>query len=122
MTPEVEAVLRTLPRKIKVGAYDWRITFQDGANEKCGEADFEFHRVTLWPDNLIDPQHAVGIVIHEILHIIFDDRSLVDALSSGDDQDDQEESIVVGFETGLVSLYRDNPKLLTWIKRGLKST
>lgn len=121
MNEQVDAILKTLPRKIKVGAYDWRIIIKDGADEKAGEADFEFRHINLWRDNLIDGPHAVGIVIHELFHVIFDDRSIVEALASGDDHDDQEESIVVGFENGTVALLRDNPKLITWLKRGLKS-
>jgi hypothetical protein len=57
----------------------------------------------------------VGTVIHELLHVIYDNEAIEDKRSS-------EEAIVVSFETGLVSLFRDNPKLLNWIKRGLKKT
>lgn len=114
MNEQVEALLRTLPRKIKVGAYDWRIVLNDGDNENHGQADFEFHRINLWPETIIDPVHCVGIVFHELLHTIFGDRGL------DTPEADFEEQIVIGFETGIVSLYRDNPKLLTWIKRGLK--
>jgi hypothetical protein len=120
MNDQVTAILRTLPRKIKVGAYDWRVVIKDGPSDCHGEADFTTHFISLWPETLADGPHAVGVVIHELLHVIYDDRNVVEVISNGDDTDDQEESIVLAFESGLVSLYRDNPKLLTWIKRGFK--
>lgn len=120
MNEQVEALLRTLPRRIKVGAYDWRVVLntEDAEIEKCGEADFEHHVVNLWPEHLNSPDHAVGILIHELLHVIFDNADLEDANPTY--SNDPEEDIVVGFEQGLVALYRDNPRLLTWIKKGLR--
>jgi hypothetical protein len=114
MNEHVEALLRTLPRKIKVGAYDWRIVLQEGDNTDHGQADFEFKRINLWPDTLIDTVHTVGIVLHEFLHAIYEDRGLDES------EEDREEQIVIAYETGLVALLRDNPKLLTWIRKGLK--
>lgn len=121
MNEQVEALLRTLPRRIKVGAYDWRVVLntEDAEIEKCGEADFEHHIVNLWPEHLNSPDHAVGIVIHELLHVIFDNEDL-EHKTVHSDPEDLEESIVIGFEQGLVALYRDNPRLLTWIKKGLR--
>jgi len=113
MTPDVEAVLKTLPRKIKVGAYDWRIKIASGENDDAwGEAEADKHLITLWPEDMPSAQFLVGILMHELLHGIFSSDWLTMA--------DQEEAVVQGFERGLVALYRDNPKLLNWIKRGLK--
>jgi len=111
MTPDVEAVLRTLPRRIKVGAYDWRIKVDPGPSEDYGETDFDKAEINIWPANHQSPERLVGTVIHELLHVIYDAAGL-EGLA--------EEPVVGGFETGLVSLFRDNPKLLNWIKRGLK--
>jgi hypothetical protein len=123
MNTEVEAILKTLPRKIKVGAYDWRVVIEpDEHDELCGQAQFEFKKLVIWPKNLTGADHAVGIVLHELLHIVYDDRSIVEVIASGDDHDDIEENIVLRYEAGLIALYRDNPKLLTWIKRGLKKS
>lgn len=119
MNEQVEALLRTLPRKIKVGAYDWKVSLEEGADEHCGQADFEPQIIRLWPDSLTSPAHAVGILLHECLHVIYDNEDLEDKVVHSDPED-LEEDIVVGFEQGLVSLYRDNPRLLTWIKKGLK--
>jgi hypothetical protein len=114
MTPDVEVVLRTLPRRIKVGAYDWRIKVDPGPSEDYGETNFDKAEITLWPANHQSPERLVGTVIHELLHVIHDDKAV--------QQDAEEEMVVVAFEQGLVSLFRDNPKLLNWIKRGLKKS
>lgn len=119
MNPNVEALLKVLPKKIKVGAYDWHVKILEG-NDKCGEADFEFHHINLWPEALVDAAHTVGIVIHELLHVIYDNEDLHFNQVGSVDPDALEEEIVVGYEQGLVALYRDNPRLLTWIKKGLK--
>jgi hypothetical protein len=116
MTPDVEAVLKTLPRRIKVGAYDWRIKVDTGPSEDYGETDYDKAEITIWPANHQSPERLVGTVIHELLHVIYDNEELAGAVG------EIEETIVVGFETGLVSLFRDNPKLLNWIKRGLKKS
>jgi hypothetical protein len=105
MNDEVEAVLRTLPRKIKVGAYDWRIKIEPGVSEDFGETNYDDAQVTVWPESHQSPDRVVGTVVHELLHVI---------------DPDLEEETVVKLENGLISLLRDNPKLLTWIKRGLK--
>jgi hypothetical protein len=114
MTPDVEVVLRTLPRRIKVGAYDWRIKVDPGPSEDFGETNYDKAEITIWPANHQSPERLVGTVIHEALHVIYDDKELATS--------NEEEAVVVAFETGLVSLFRDNPKLLNWIKRGLKKS
>jgi hypothetical protein len=105
MTPEVEAVLTTLPRRIKVGAYDWRIKVETEPSEDYGEANFDRAIITIWPANHQSPERVVGTVLHELLHVL---------------DPDMEEETVLKLEACLISLFRDNPKLLNWIKRGLK--
>jgi hypothetical protein len=113
---QVEAVLKTLPRKIKVGAFDWRIKIDTRDSEDCGETDTNSATITIWPSNHPSPDRVVGTVIHELLHVIYSNEELDGAVGPA------EETIVSGFEIGLVALLRDNPKLLTWIKRGLKTS
>ena len=121
MTSDVEAsgaiasVLKTLPRRIKVGAYDWRIKIDTEPSEDYGETDFDKAEITIWPANHQSPERLVGTVIHELLHVLYGEEEKTGAALG-------EEAIVVSFETGLVSLFRDNPKLLNWIKRGLKKS
>lgn len=122
MTPEVEAVLKTLPRRIKVGAYDWRIKIDTNPSEDYGETNYDKAEITIWPANHQSPERLVGTVIHELLHVIYDEKEIGDVVDNPPaGAVDGEEEVIVGFETGLVSLFRDNPKLLNWIKRGLKT-
>lgn len=113
---DTKSCLKGLPRKIKVGAYDWAVVLREGAEKWCGEADFETHILSLWPDGLTSPSHCVGILLHECLHVIYDNEKLSAVKGK---KDDKEENIVIGFTSGMVSLLRDNPKLLTWIKKCL---
>jgi hypothetical protein len=117
MNEQVEALLKTLPRKIKVGAYDWRIKIETGENADYGLTDWDKYLISIWPEGFPTTQLAVGTVLHELLHVIHDNEA-IGPPSEPDGYD--EEHVVTGFETGLITLFRDNPKLLTWIKRGLK--
>lgn len=113
MREEVSARLRTLPRKLKVGAYDYRTEIHAGKNpeDDYGTVSFEDFKINLWPEAMPSSEFLVGVVLHELLHIIYENIGLAGL---------DEEKTVTGFEVGLVALYRDNPKLLTWIKKGLK--
>jgi len=113
---EVAKCLGELPRTLKIGAYDWVITFEASDSELEGQAEWETHFVRLWPAALTSPSHVVGTVLHECLHVIFGNQRLESLKRT---KEDREEQIVGGFEAGLVSLFRDNPKFLTWIKRWL---
>jgi len=113
----VEACIAALPRTVKVGPYDWAVMVMDGGEgELCGQADFSVHQIRLWPANLASPSHVVGVFLHECLHVIFDVQNLVKMKR---DKDEREEAIVLGFESGLISLFRDNQKLLTWLRKWL---
>lgn len=114
--PDVAKCIAGLPRTLKIGAYDWAITLETNESDCVGLADWEPHYIRLWPDGLTSPSHVVGTVLHECEHIIFDNHGL-GHLKRG--KDEREEQIVSAFETGLVSLFRDNPKFLTWMKRWL---
>jgi hypothetical protein len=105
-----------VPSPVKIGAYDWHIQPEEG-DDKHGEADFENHLIRIWVGTITSPSHLVGIVLHECLHVIFDNEKLSKLKK---DKEDREEQIVLGFEAGLVSLFRDNPKLVNWIKKWLK--
>ena len=109
--------LEAIPRTMKIGAYDWVVIFHEDAGDNCGQADFEVQHLNLWPKNLTSPSHVVGIVLHECLHVIFENQGL-EKMRRG--KDEREEAIVMGFEAGLISLFRDNPKMLVWMKKWLR--
>jgi hypothetical protein len=113
---DVEACIKAMPKAIKLGAYDWKVVLEHGDEDMYGEAVFATDTLRLWPKNLTSASHAVGIVIHECLHVIFDHAGL-EKLKRG--REEREEQIVMGFQDGLVSLLRDNPKLMTWMKKWL---
>lgn len=111
------ACLKDLPRVLKIGPYDWEVAiYNEELGDKCGEADFETHEIVLWSANLTSPSHVCGIVLHECLHVIFDNEKLVKLKKN---KEAREEQIVRGFEAGLVSLFRDNPKFLNWLRKYL---
>lgn len=112
-----------MPRKIKIGAYDWAIILKDGdgrenANDDplWGQAHFDVQQIWLWPEQFTSPDKVVGIVLHECHHVIFDNHGLEHLKR---DKEDREEQIVLAFEAGIISLLRDNPRLVNWIKKNL---
>jgi hypothetical protein len=107
-------MLEGLPKRIKIGAYDWQVVVETEGDDTYGQSDFEKRSLRLWPHLLTSPAHAVGIVLHECLHVIYDNYAVKKVRKN------KEEATVLAFEEGLVSLFRDNPKLLTWIKKCLK--
>lgn len=117
---DVDLCLRAMPKKIKIGAYDWAIILKpgdgDGAESLCGQAHFDIQQIWLFPKNLTGPDHAVGITLHECLHVIFENAGLGQMKRT---KSAREEQIVMGFESGLVSLLRDNPNLLRWMQKWL---
>jgi hypothetical protein len=73
-----------------LGAYDWRIKVDPGPSEDYGETDYDKAEITIWPANHQSPERLVGTVIHELLHVIHDDKA-----PTGDAE---EETVVVAFE------------------------
>lgn len=114
---KVTACLKALPTKIKIGAYDWKVVLLDGDEGLLGQADFTSLELRFWPENLTSAGHAVGVALHECLHVIFDNHRLGPARHKR--RREYEEIIVLGFESGLITLYRDNPRLLPWMKKWL---
>jgi hypothetical protein len=113
----LEECLGGVPKTIKIGPYDWKVVLEAGDEGDRGEANFDHHHIRIWPHNLADPQKAVGVVLHECFHVVFDNQGL-GKLPRG--KEDREEQIVLAFEAGLVALFRDNPKLFTWMRKWLK--
>lgn len=113
----LDECLRGAPKTIKLGAYDWNLIIEDGDDGLCGQAVFQTSTIRLWPKNLTSTSHAVGVLLHEYRHVIFENAGL-SQLKRG--KDEREEQIIEGFEIGLVSLFRDNPKLMTWVRKWIK--
>jgi len=106
-----------MPQTLKVGAYDWSIVIDDNESDACGQAQFETFRIVLWRRNLTSPGHVVGTAFHETLHVIYDNHDLGKLNRNAEER---EERIVLGFESGVISLFRDNPKFVTWMRKWLR--
>ncbi len=116
LAPTSDVFLK-LPKTLKVGAYDWTIVLEDGDSDLYGQADFENRYLRIWHTNMTSGHHLVGIILHECLHVIFDNEKLEKLRK---DKEEREEQIVLAYESGLVSLFRDNPKFVTWMQKWLR--
>ena len=116
----MEQCLKELPRVLKIGPYDWAVVKYDESGPEfttCGQTDFETQEIILWTSMLPNTSTVVGTVLHECLHVIFENEKLGKLKKN---KSAREEQIVLGFEAGLISLLRDNPKLLRWMLKWLK--
>jgi len=113
----MESCVQSLPKTIKIGPCDWRVVLESDADEYCGLADFATHSLKLWPSRLNSPSHVVSVILHECLHVIYENQNLGKVKST---KLEREEAVVEGFESGLISLFRDNPKFLVWFKKWVR--
>lgn len=113
MTPQ--ELLSALPKKVKVGTLSYTLEvvpdLKDeghGINGMCVPDELKIMVDAASPSNA----HAVDTVVHEIFHAIWDERGLP--------KKPDEERAVRCLSTGVVALFQDNPKLVNWIKKGLR--
>jgi hypothetical protein len=102
-----------LPTRIKVGHFVYRVErwrSEGEAGDRWGECDHGELVIRLRP--VIPGTQLADTLIHEILHAIHN----VWGLRVGDD----EERIVAVTATALLTVFRDNPKLLAWLGANLK--
>lgn len=98
-----------LPASVRIGAHDYAITvcrMADNFGTFSG-VDGEIKINDLHPSKSM----IVDTLLHEIGHAIIWTYNVNLA---------DEESIVSGITPGWTQVYRDNPWLMDWIKRGLK--
>ena len=65
-------------RTIRVGSFDYELSFKDfeyGADSR-GHADFQ--SMTVAVDGRIPPQQRIEVLIHEVIHIIFEQLKIKD--------------------------------------------
>lgn len=115
----VAKILNTLPRKVRVGPYMYTLDVTDkplmidnDPVEKMGICWAQRGEIALGAKFMLTPETAVGLVIHELLHGIWSNQNLGKKAN--------EEDTVLGFEIGLLSLFKDNPELIDWIRKSLK--
>lgn len=95
------------PRRIVVGPYEYRVLVDEDRipGELFGLCDKGKHVISIHPDQ--SPARLRSTLMHELLHALCD--------LTGVDDDKAEERIVTVTAPALLSLLRDNPKLLDWL-------
>lgn len=113
-------LLKSLPKKIKISYEDIGIELTDDPHFKdhnFGEFNSNSNKITLC-DNL---EHAAvsNTLLHEIIHCAVWYGGLKDD-GAPLENDNKEEHVVNVLTNQLCQIFRDNPKILTVIKKGLK--
>jgi hypothetical protein len=112
-------LLRLLPKKIKISFADVDIETSDDtkfAEENFGEYDSRNNKITI-STNSTDRDIA-NTLLHEIVHASVWYGGLKDDGAALED-DKHEEHVVNVLTNQLCQIFRDNPKILTIIKKGL---
>jgi Zn-dependent peptidase ImmA (M78 family) len=63
-------------------------------------------------DSEVREDRKVNILIHELLHALYERYGLEDG--------EKEEAVVESLANGLSALFKDNPKLVDYIKEGVR--
>ena len=96
---------------IIVGAIDVDVYRMPLEDDTFG--DFSYNNTRIRVDDRIEGATLVDTLLHEINHVIWAGGQLKN-------KEQKEERAVAVMATYWTQIYRDNPKLLTWIKNNLK--
>lgn len=105
--PKVPSKVKLSGRTITVKERD---TFDDGRH---GHFDY-FNQMIEYSEDITDAL-AASTIIHELLHAMISNSHLRHKLSR-----DLEEEVVLAFESSLVDLINNNPKLIKYFMSTLK--
>lgn len=104
------------PETIRIGPYPHRITVKaiapDGDSSVFGEFSSKRLEITINSGDHPSDDHVADTLLHEILHGLFAYSGL---------ELKAEELICTYLGTGLMQVFRDNPKLVAWLTKALKS-
>jgi hypothetical protein len=103
--------LDDLPKSIRVGPHEYKfgkLSARD-AEDNYGQHDPDNQVIELLSDGYASGSRAVEIIIHELLHAIFDVGKI--------DPKGEEEPIVYMMGILLTQVIRDNPELMVWIQK-----
>ena len=117
MAGKVDECIREIPRTLKIGAFDWTVVIDEGDSGLYGLARYDTSELILWSKNHTSADRVVGTALHECLHAIFENHGLGKLKRN---KAAREEAIITGFESGLISLFRDNPRFVTWMRKWLR--
>ena len=109
-------LLASAPKTVRVGTFTYTVAVVDGLKDDEGDDQWGLcihSKQSIQIDNgHATPLAAVDTIIHEIMHAIWDERGL--------GKKEPEERAIQALATGLTGVLQNNPKLMTWIRRGLK--
>ena len=110
---------KSLPKRIRVSYTDLQVIVTDEPGflkESYGEFNSTGNKITIASD--VGPQELSNTLLHELIHACVWYGGLKDEGSALED-DNQEEHVVNVITNQLCQILRDNPKVLTTIKKGL---
>lgn len=102
--------LSALPNTIKVGPYTWNIVLRE-LPELWGQTDMDSLSIFLRPE-MPSRELAVTTLLHELYHVML--------MSFDQKHPRTEEAGARAVSSMYVTVFRDNPWLTSWIKKGLK--
>jgi hypothetical protein len=112
----VSNVFASFPKSIRIGPFTIPVFIKDMPKDEEGRILFGQYTAlgvielsTIAPN----PVHAADTVIHEVLHGLYGNAGLGPMC--------QEEQVVSALSTGLVQVFRDNPKLVAWLTKALRA-
>jgi len=114
-------LLKSLPKKIKISFDDVSLVVTDDVKfreENYGTFESKDSSITI-ADDLSDTALS-NTLLHEIVHAAVWYGGLKDEGAALED-DKVEENVVNVISNQLCQIFRDNPKILTLIKKGLRS-
>lgn len=99
----------TLPSSIRIAAFDVSIHAWNHLTATAVERFGEWSSIEccIRVDTAVNPLKVVDTLLHEINHGIY--------WAYGIEDGDKEERVVATMATAWLQIYRDNPKLLSWI-------
>tara|TARA_R110001606_G_scaffold99217_1_gene219024 strand:- start:452 stop:751 length:300 start_codon:yes stop_codon:yes gene_type:complete len=97
-------------KSVKVGPTDFSIEYVPLNDELFGDFSYINSRIRI--EQNLKGTALVDTVLHEILHAIW-------KLGQLKDKREDEERAVAIMATYLTQVLRDNPKMLTWLKKNL---
>jgi len=110
----VAALLRKIPGSVRCGAHEYVIRKNPIPEHKnnWGELDTHRHVITI-ETNTPNGKRLAETLLHECMHGIWGDRYLPGTAD--------EEHVIEQLAAGTISLFVDNPWMLPWLLRALRS-
>jgi hypothetical protein len=109
----VADLLSALPKKLKIGTQVWQVTIIEFPPDvrKWGEIDADKQIITVHKFMPVR-ERLVETVLHEIIHGIWNARNLPEEIC--------EEQAIEHLAPGLLGVFQDNPRFVSWLRRALK--